>query len=61
MVGEIDRQLGDFEAAEAELESLAATLEPSDNRIWPVLIAYERKLIAARDSAPRDAPDLRPE
>jgi hypothetical protein len=61
MTGEIDRQLGDFEGAEAELESLAATLEPSDDRIWPVLIAYERKLIAARDSAPRETPDPNPE
>ncbi|HEX6898968.1 MAG TPA: DUF2225 domain-containing protein [Thermoanaerobaculia bacterium] len=56
LIGELDRQLGEFERAEALFASLAATLESPDGETWRQLIALERKLIAAKDSAPYQRP-----
>ena len=56
LIGELDRQLGEFERAEALFANLTATLESPDGETWRQLIAYERKLIAAKDSAPRQRP-----
>ncbi len=59
LIGELHRLLGEFERAEAHFESLSRHSAFQDDPLQD-LIAYERKLIAARDLGPHDVPPLRP-